>query len=205
MEESYQIGGHQFATKEEYEVACKDYEYIKQFMNKLDLKKPEIAKKLYLKVKDSNTLLATSIGEAFKEKLVQIFVTSKVQEMKERLEKEETMSFRELYRRITKPILLKVYGIGMMIETLLMFLYGILKGLLYFSLIKVNHTLTSIVKYAKIGGIHMGYLLMVATIAYLLYDCIEKTRKKMVLQRQMEYLFVSGVIVCLYYSLFSMA
>ena len=47
MEETYRLGKHEFATREEWEAAKRDLEKIETIVDHLDIDDPEIAKDIY--------------------------------------------------------------------------------------------------------------------------------------------------------------
>lgn len=109
MAEEYRIGKHLFQTREEYEEAKRDYKYSQGFMKNLDLRQPDMAKQLYEKLGQSKHLMKSPIGEAFKEKLVQIFVTHTIQEVKERNEADEIQNLGSLITRMKKRTGMLIY------------------------------------------------------------------------------------------------
>lgn len=109
MAEEYRIGKHLFQTREEYEEAKRDYEYSQGFMKNLDLRQPDMAKQLYDKLGQSKHLMKSPIGEAFKEKLVQIFVTHTIKEVKERNEADEMQNLGSLITRMKKRTGMLIY------------------------------------------------------------------------------------------------
>lgn len=65
MEAAYKIGNFKFDTKEEYERALKEYDIIKKISGKVNLKDPEMAKKVYALIQKNSFKFTTSIGKSF--------------------------------------------------------------------------------------------------------------------------------------------
>ena len=119
MSEIYRIGNHQFESKEEYDLASKDYDNIKRFMKELDIKQPEVARGLYEKLEQSKSLMKTPIGEAFKDKLVKIFVSSEVEAAKQKLETRGQNRVILYFKRIASTKAMLIYLIGFLSSSLL--------------------------------------------------------------------------------------
>lgn len=97
MEKEYKIGNHTFPDEVEYQKAKKDYEYIERFQKELDLSQPDLAQSLYERLRKSKYLMKTTLGEAFMEKLVQIFIQQQVREKKLRLLDVQEQSFKDFF------------------------------------------------------------------------------------------------------------
>lgn len=65
MEETYRLGKHEFATREEWEAAKRDLEKIETIVDHLDIDDPEIAKDIYHFVREGKVGFESKLGTIF--------------------------------------------------------------------------------------------------------------------------------------------
>ncbi len=65
MEETYRLGKHEFATREEWEAAKRDLEKIETIVEHLDIDDPEIAKDIYHFIRDGKVIFESKLGTMF--------------------------------------------------------------------------------------------------------------------------------------------
>ncbi len=65
MEETYRLGKHEFATREEWEAAKRDLEKIETIVDHLDIDDPEIAKDIYHFIREGKVAFESKLGTIF--------------------------------------------------------------------------------------------------------------------------------------------
>lgn len=65
MEETYRLGKHEFATREEWEAAKRDLAKIETIVEHLDIDDPEIAKDIYHFIRDGKVIFESKLGTIF--------------------------------------------------------------------------------------------------------------------------------------------
>ena len=65
MEETYRLGKHEFATREEWEAAKRDLEKIETIVAHLDIDDPEIVKDIYHFIRDGKVIFESKLGTMF--------------------------------------------------------------------------------------------------------------------------------------------
>lgn len=202
MKQRYQLGTHLFETEEEYIHASKDYEYIQKFMKELDLHKTSVAKELYQKLEQSNSLMKSPVGEAFKEKLVQVFVVEEVKQKKRILANRETQTLRDRIKRATQEPWMQWYWKSFLLCTLLMTLYLALTlvyimGDRFGIIIRYQFLYEGWVLLTMFGG-YLYAILVLASIVLLGISMIRMLHKKVESVHKLNLLLTSGLLLCIY-------
>lgn len=202
MKQRYQLGTHLFETEEEYIHASKDYEYIQKFMKELDLHKTSVAKELYQKLEQSNSLMKSPVGEAFKEKLVQIFVVEEVKQKKEMLAYTKTQTLGDRIRRATREPWMQWYWKSFLLCTLLMLLYLALtllcnKGDWLGITNRYQFLYEGWILLTMYGGYFYAFMIL-ASIVLLGIALIRMLYKKVESMHKLNLLLTSGLLLCVY-------
>ena len=202
MKRIYQIGTHFFETEEEYLHASKDYEYIQKFMKELDLHKAYVAKELYLKLEQSDSLMKSPVGEAFKEKLVQVFVAEVVKQKKELLVDTETQTLRNRIRRATIEPWMQWYWRSFLLCTLLIIMYLLLTMVCTMGDWLGTSSLYQILYQEWILlTLYSGYfyaLMILASIVLLGITVMRMLHKKVETMHKLNLLLSTGFLLCMY-------
>lgn len=196
--ENYRIGDHLFDSEEDYKQALQDYNYSKRFMEKLDLRKPEMARKLYEQLAASTHLMQSQVGEAFKEKLVEIFVKQCVQEKKVRLQSKTFQTGREMIASAKKDRWFWLYWFGWKAGVIVTILDGagyLLIGSFRGKVKAVEKILMGWNVFGIIGKYLVASIALTAFVL-LLRELIRFVQHKPHAANRMNLLLVSGSLLC---------
>ena len=207
MKKDYHIGAHQFETEEEYLCAIKDYDYIQRFMEELNVHEPQVAKELYDRLKNNTTFMKTELGEAFKDKLVQLFVADLIEKKKTWIANNNTMTMKEYIQRITKELPMKWFFRGFLVGNGLMLLSMLCKVICIcietFS-DKAYDWLSSMTSVVTACCGIWNSCWIIVSIAFLGLSYTRMLHKKVEPMHKFNLLFVCGAIMCAYVWILSM-
>lgn len=133
MEETYRLGKHEFATREEWEAAKRDLEKIETIVNHLDIDDPEIAKDIYHFVREGKVTFESKLGTIFfcdiSDRVAQNFeykLKRNKKQQKQRREMEQQKEDRQKLKETQQSAMFKFLGIACVVLSLICILfYGI--------------------------------------------------------------------------------
>ena len=135
MEETYRLGKHEFATREEWEAAKRDLEKIETIVAHLDIDDPEIVKDIYHFIRDGKVIFESKLGTMFfcdiSDRVAQNFEyklkkSKKLHQQKQRKEAEQKKEEQQNLRETQQSQMFKYLGIACAALSLICVLfYGI--------------------------------------------------------------------------------
>lgn len=135
MEETYRLGKHEFATREEWEAAKRDLAKIETIVEHLDIDDPEIAKDIYHFIRDGKVIFESKLGTIFfcdiSDRVAQNFEhkmkrNKKLYQQKQRKELEQKKEEQQNLKETQQSQMFKFLGIACVALSLICILfYGI--------------------------------------------------------------------------------
>ena len=133
MEETYRLGKHEFATREEWEAAKRDLEKIETIVDHLDIDDPEIAKDIYHFVREGKVTFESKLGTIFfcdiSDRVAQNFeykLKRNKKQQKQRREIEQQKEDQQKLKETQQSTMFKFLGIACVVLSLICILfYGI--------------------------------------------------------------------------------
>jgi len=202
MEQEYRIGQHRFDSEEEYRAASTDYEYTKRYMEELDLRQPAMAKRLYEKLEQSNTLMRSEVGEAFKDKLVQIFVQDAVSQGRQAVETEQRLTIRQLWQWKRRDAWMRVYqNLFLTVSTVQLVYYAgwIISQLQMRIRGQINQMMLNVLAVYRFYGRYLMAVQMLFTVLLLVWAWIQNIRKQSDTIHCMNILLGTGLCCCVFF------
>lgn len=133
MEETYRLGKHEFATREEWEAAKRDLEKIETIVDHLDIDDPEIAKDIYHFIREGKVIFESKLGTIFfcdiSDRVAQNFeynLRRNKKQQKRRREIEQQKEEQQKLKETQQSAMFKFLGIACVVLSLICILfYGI--------------------------------------------------------------------------------
>lgn len=135
MAETYRLGKHEFATREEWEAAKRDLAKIETIVEHLDIDDPEIAKDIYHFIRDGKVIFESKLGTIFfcdiSDRVAQNFEhkmkrNKKLYQQKQRKELEQKKEEQQNLKETQQSQMFKFLGIACVALSLICILfYGI--------------------------------------------------------------------------------
>lgn len=135
MEETYRLGKHEFATREEWEAAKRDLDKIETIVDHLDIDDPEIAKDVYHFIREGKADFESKLGTMFfcdiSDRVAQNFEyklkrNKKLYQQRQRKKAERQKEEQQKLKETQQAMMFKVLGIACVALSLICILfYGI--------------------------------------------------------------------------------